>query len=93
MQKRTANIIEALLRSDDTVDKILLNKMMTLAVGGQNDDDRLVCRTEAAHMLGRCPRSLARLVERGALTKITFPNHVRSAGFRLSEIRKLITGK
>jgi len=55
-------------------------------------ENRIVRRSEAARILGRSTRSVDYLVQSGALPRVTFPGHQRSAGFRYSDIAALIGG-
>jgi hypothetical protein len=41
-------------------------------------------------MLGRSAKTIDRLVQRGCIGKVTFPGHKRAAGFRYSDIARLI---
>lgn len=59
-------------------------------VGKEHEPDRIVRRSEAARLLGRSTKSIDRLTAKGVLRKVTFPRCQRAAGFRLSDIQKLI---
>lgn len=61
-------------------------------VGKEHEPDRIVRRSEAARLLGRSTKSIDRLTARGVLRKVTFPRCQRAAGFRMSDIAKLIAG-
>lgn len=56
-------------------------------------ENRIVRRVEAAKILGRSTRAVDYLVQAGSLSKVTFPGHQRGAGFRLTDIQSLISGK
>jgi hypothetical protein len=56
-------------------------------------ENRIVRRVEAARILGRSTRAVDYLVQAGSLPRVTFPGHQRGAGFRLSDIQSLISGK
>jgi len=47
-------------------------------------------RKTAAAMLGRSPRLIDLLANRGVLPRVTLPGRVRAAGFRRSDVVALI---
>ena len=56
----------------------------------QDGTDRIVRRSEVARLLSRSPKTIDRLAERGVLMRVRFPHYQRSAGYRLSDIKKII---
>jgi hypothetical protein len=56
-------------------------------------EDRIIRRAEASRLLARSPRAIDYLSAAGHLPKVTLPGHSRAAGYRLSCVQALISGK
>jgi predicted DNA-binding transcriptional regulator AlpA len=65
-------------------------KQQEVKKSGHECHDRLLRRAEAAQMLGRGVKTVDRMAARGVLQKVTFPHGKRAAGFRMSDIARLI---
>lgn len=96
MQEATAGLVDAVLRSDRTVDGVERRRLVGLllekpAEGGQATPDRLLRRREAAGLLGRSTKTVDRLASAGVLRRVKFPGYQRGAGFRLSDVERLIS--
>lgn len=53
---------------------------------------RIVRRSEAARMLGMTVRGIDNLAREGNLHRVRLPGRKRGAGFRLDELRAMISG-
>lgn len=54
------------------------------------EPDRILRRSEVGRLLGRSPKTIDRLSEKGVLQRVRFPNCVNAAGYRLSDVERLI---
>ena len=96
MQEATMEALKAILRTDGSVTPAERQRMARLLRGGtdcEHTQDRILRRAEAARMLGRCPKAVDRLAAAGLLPKVTFGGYKRAAGFRLSDVARLIAGQ
>jgi predicted DNA-binding transcriptional regulator AlpA len=86
----------AALEADGTVGDGHRQRLAALLQGGLADgaaaQDRILRRHEAARLLGRSPKSVDRLAAAGVIQRVTFPGHIRAAGFRLSDVNALVAG-
>lgn len=55
--------------------------------------DRIIRRRTVAELLARSPKTIDRMAKEGILHKVVLPSHIRSLGYRLSDIVALIEGK
>ena len=93
MQTTTIEAMMAILRSDGTVNPADRQRLAGLLRGETNGEpmqDRILRRSEAARLLGRSPKSVDRLAMAGLLKKVRFGTYKRSAGFRMSDVARLI---
>ncbi len=66
-------------------------KERTISISGiVQEPDRIVRRSEAGLLLGRSPKTVDRLAEQGILQRVWFPNRKNAAGYRLSDLERLI---
>ena len=98
MQEATMGLVEAVLRTDGTVGKSDRKRLVGLlrdkpTDGCQVPADRLLRRAEVARLLGRSPKSVDRLATAGVIQKVTFPGYQRGAGYRASDIARLVAGE
>jgi hypothetical protein len=54
------------------------------------EDDRLIRRAEAARLLARTTRAVDLLARGGVLKRVRLPGRSRGAGFRLSDVQRLL---
>ena len=98
MEKATIEVIEAILNADQSMGTADRQRMLKMVVenGGNASDlllqNRLIRRSEVARLLSRSVSSVDRLVRLGVLEKVVFPGYERSAGFRMSDVVRLIGG-
>ena len=52
--------------------------------------DRILRRGEAGRLLSRSPKTIDRLAEKGILQRVRFPGCINAAGYRLSDLQRLI---
>ena len=94
MQTNTISLIDAILRSDGSISQGDRHRVLaTLKDETADGMDRLLKRAQAAKLLGRSPRAIDRLVERGVLKRVVFPASKRAAGYRASDVARLIAGE
>ncbi len=97
MQNTTMDAVTAILRSDaslaDADRKMLVGLIRgDRGIGGPNPTDRILRRREVAQLLGRSVKAVDRLSERGVLKRVIFPTCTKAAGFRLSDVARLVAG-
>jgi hypothetical protein len=95
MQKHTLSVIEAIMETDGTISPAERKRLVGAVQSGSDGErkpDRILRRKEAAWMLGRCAKTIDRLVGKGCIGRVTFPGHKRAAGLRLSDVERLISG-
>ena len=93
MQTTTVGLIDAILRADGSMSQGDRQRVLATLNDRTSDGmDRLLKRAEAARLLGRSPRSVDRLVEQGVLQRVRFPACKRAAGYRASDIARLVAG-
>jgi predicted DNA-binding transcriptional regulator AlpA len=93
MKKQTLKVIEEVLKNDGSVSPAERKRLVgEVAIGtdGDNFPDRILRRAEVARLLGRSIKTIDRLASRGCLGKVTFPGYRRAAGFRMSDIERLV---
>ncbi len=99
MYDTTRDAVRAVLKADPSLDPETRSRMLEALSGvssgktKENGETRIIRRAEAARMLGRSARAVDYLAASKALTKVTFPGHSRAAGFRLSDVTALISGR
>ena len=96
MKETTRDAVLAVLQTDWHINETDRRRLVGLLRDGQEagdpTPDRLIRRREVGRLLGRSPKSVDRLAERGILHRITFPSSKRGAGYRLSEVERLVAG-
>ncbi len=93
MLPSTREALAAIMRADPSIDAA--TRAAVLKAGSAPATDRpptdiLLRVPQVAEILGRTPRSVHMLAQRGVLRKVTFPGSTRSAGFRRSDVERLI---
>lgn len=101
MLATTLDLFRAALRSDATVSPAERSRILTLIrhnaappvpLPPANDGPRILRRKQAAERCGCSLRLIDRLAQQGALPKVRLPGRQRAAGFRESDVLKLIGG-
>jgi len=99
MLPSTLTAIRAIISADQSIDLSARNRILATISNpvstntDPNSGVRLIRRAEAAKILGRSIRAVDLLRSQGVLHQVTFPGRARGAGFRLSDVQALITGK
>lgn len=96
MQTATQQAIKAILQTDGTLDeqaRSRLIKALTAPPTAEPLGDRILRRAEVARRLSCSHRAVDRLAVQGALPKIRLPGRVRAAGFKLSDVETLLSGR
>ena len=73
-------------------DRMLLLSELQPGAGTVVSEQRIIRRKEAARRLSCSVRLIDRLARQGILQRVKLPGRVHSAGYRLSEVEKLIGG-
>lgn len=102
MLPTTIDAVKSILRADPTVSPSdrarILNSVRTGGDGAaqpappQESGPRILRRVEVARLLGRSVRSVDHLSAQGILLRVTLPGRRRAAGFRLSDVQRLVGG-
>ena len=97
MKETIWDAVLAVLQADWAINEMDRRRLVALLLRGAQEagdptPDRLIRRREVGRLLGRSTKSVDRLAERGILHRITFPSAKRGAGYRLSEVEKLVAG-
>lgn len=99
MTETTLDLVRAALRTDPTVTPRDRTRLLRLLRAGEPPQpqatptiaERIVRRDEAAQLIGGSLRLVDRLAKNGQLPRVTLPGRKRGAGFRLSDITRLIS--
>lgn len=89
----TETSIRVLIGTLSAKDKARLVRELSAESAPVEIENRIIRRVEAARLLARSPRAVDYLAAAGHLQKVTLPGHSRAAGFRLSDVLALISGK
>ena len=73
-------------------DRMLLLSELQPGAGTAVSEQRIIRRKEAARRLSCSLRLIDKLSRQGILQRVKLPGRVHSAGYRLSEVEKLIGG-
>jgi hypothetical protein len=95
MQTNTETTVRVLIQTLPTTTRAKLIRELLAELPDERQDttDRICRRAEAAKILGRSLRGVDLLREQGHLKLVMMPGRARGAGFRLSDVQALITGK
>jgi hypothetical protein len=95
MQTNTETTVRVLIQTlpTNTRAKLIRELLADLPEERHDTTERIVRRTEAANLLGRSLRALDLLREQHHLTPVTMPGRQRGAGYKLSDIMALISGR
>lgn len=91
MTEQTKKIIAAILKTDETIspsERAAIVLWITAESGPK--PDCILRRQAVAVRLGVKVKTVDQLARRGILKKVMWPGAMRSAGFRESEVQKLI---
>jgi hypothetical protein len=101
MKVQTTRILEATLKSDETIAPAKRNAILRFARDGEAEpvqnvserEPRIYSRAEAAKLLGgRTTRFVDLLTRKGCLKKFKIPGGVRSIGVTGESLRNFISG-
>ncbi len=93
MLPSTREAISAILRTDpsiSTATRAAFLQSLTRPGTDRPPTDEILRVPEVARILSRTPRSVHQLAQRGILRKVVFPGSTRSAGFRRSDVERLL---
>ncbi len=93
MLTSTRDAIGAILRTDPSITaaaRAAFLQSLTRPGTDRAPTDEILRVPEVARLLSRTPRGVHLLAQRGVLAKVTFPGSTRSAGFRRSDVERLL---
>lgn len=96
MQTSTATAIKAIISTDASIDpaaRARIIRALSETPSPEAQGERLLRRGEVAKRLSVSLRTVDTFHNTGILKKITLPGRERAAGFRLSDVERLLAGR
>lgn len=84
--------VSALLKTDPAVTPEMMQAIISVLTHTPQQE-RLVSRKEAAHLINRSAKRVDDLCKRGVFKRVTFPGNSRSSGIKLSSVNRWLEGK
>jgi len=100
MKQTTEHAITAIIQTDETIDKELISKVISILSGNSVADtnaksfDRVLSRKEVQELFGfKSPKSVDQYARKQIFERVTLPGNSRGSGFSASSVRKALASR